>query len=98
MFRTIGIIAFVSLVVMALLLWSGNAELLFALMVILLALSAIVGTMVVVLSEKRDHDAPLRYVRSPWIEETETPAEPVTADSHAPLSEHVTPADEEKTP
>ena len=79
----------------------------FTILVILLALSSIIGTMYFVLREQRSHDAHTRYVRSPWGEEPAAPAEtptptesvtvPPSGNAHTPLTEHVIPADEEKT-
>ena len=45
----------------------------FTILVIALALFSIVAVMFLIMREKVDHEAPLKYVRSPWTEEaTET--------------------------
>lgn len=46
----------------------------FTILVIALALFSIVAVMFLILREKVDHDAPLKYVRSPWTDDApETP-------------------------
>lgn len=84
-------------------------DILFAVLLIAMALFSVGLTMYVVLKEKRDHDAPSRYTRTPWPQEVELPtektdgeslAEPVTVaepGDHAPVSENVTPEETPKT-
>lgn len=82
-------------------------EVLFAILLIGLALFSIVGTMAFVMREKRDHEAHTRYVRSPWPNEpVNTPASQKTDDEslsqsvtvpdpgdHVPVAEDATPDD-----
>jgi hypothetical protein len=52
---------------------------LFTILVIALALFSVVAVMVIILREKVDHDAHLKYVRSPWTEEATEAQEAVDA-------------------
>jgi disulfide bond formation protein DsbB len=103
--RAVAIGMVIFLLAVLILLVGPGANATFTILVIALALLSIVGTMYFVLREQRAHDAHTRYVRSPWNEEpappAETPSESVTVppsgNAHTPLTDHVTPADEEPT-
>jgi hypothetical protein len=105
--RLVAIGLGIFLLAVLILLVGPGANATFTILVIVLALSSIVGTMYFVLREQRAHDAHTRYVRSPWGEEPAPPAEtptptenvtvPPSGNAHTPLTEHITPADEEPT-
>lgn len=64
----------------------------FTILVIALALFSVVAVMYLILREKEDHDAHLKYVRSPWADDVvETPVH--EAGANAPE----TPAADEET-
>lgn len=54
-------------------------EALFTILVIALALFSIVAVMFLILREKVDHDAHLKYVRSPWTDDATEAQEAVDA-------------------